>query len=269
MLNRKGTKTERITHGAYLLVLFSFLIPIGYLIYKIAVTNNIKAPELNYRSRADYVLMLVQCVLGVAVLHLPTIMEKRFKFELPAALYLMYIVFLYCAIFLGEVRSFYYEVPHWDVVLHCFSSIMAGAFGFIVVAILNSNEHVAINLSPFFVALFAFCFAVMIGAVWEIYEYTFDGLLGLNMQKYMLCDGTMLIGHQALRDTMKDIIVDCIGALGTSVAGYLSLKSNKGWATYVIAKYSKENIEELENKRIKGNKNIKNHTDNKKEAHSL
>ena len=35
-------------------------------------------------------------------------------------------------------------------------------------------------------ALFAFCFALAAGTVWEIYEFSGDHLLGLNMQKYRL-----------------------------------------------------------------------------------
>ena len=62
------------------------------------------------------------------------------------------------------------------------------------------------------------------GALWEIYEFSFDGLLGMNMQKFRLEDGTLLIGHEALRDTMEDIITDAIGALIVSVVGALTMK---------------------------------------------
>ena len=43
----------------------------------------------------------------------------------------------------------------------------------------------------------------------------------------MLADGTMLVGREALRDTMKDIIVDSIGAFISSTVGYISIKHNK------------------------------------------
>lgn len=46
-------------------------------------------------------------------------------------------MFLYCAVFLGEVRNFYYVVPFWDVILHAFSSLMLGFFGLMVISILN------------------------------------------------------------------------------------------------------------------------------------
>ena len=90
---------------------------------------------------------------------------------------------------------------------------MIGALGFSIVTLLNKTEEVPMNLSPLFVALFSFCFAVTLGVVWEFYEFTFDGLLGLNMQKFALENGTQLIGRAALTDTMIDLFVDAVGAL--------------------------------------------------------
>ena len=139
----------------------------------------------------------------------------------------MYYIFLYCAIFLGEVLQFYYLIPHWDTILHFFSGAMLGALGFILVSWLNDSEKVRVSLTPAFVALFAFCFALSCGAIWEIYEYVFDGLLGLNMQKFTTAEGVTLIGHAALMDTMKDIIVDALSALIIALIGYGKLKSAK------------------------------------------
>ena len=116
---------------------------------------------------------------------------------------------------------------------------MAGTFGFMVVSILNRDEHTSINLSPLFVALFAFCFAVSIGCLWEIYEFVFDGALGLNMQKFMLESGEQLVGRAALADTMEDLIVDMMGAFVMSVIGYISLKYKKGWVESMIIKVKK------------------------------
>ena len=110
-------KKINLTRVLYYFVLLSFLIPIIYLIYRISTVAPGVVGE-GMKSRADYVLMLVQCALGILVIHLPSFLAKKLKFEIPTALYIMYIIFLYCAIFLGEVRSFYYNVPHWDDILH-------------------------------------------------------------------------------------------------------------------------------------------------------
>ena len=63
-----------------------------------------------------------------------------------------------------------------------------------------------------------------LGLVWEIYEYSFDGILGLNMQKFRLEDGTELIGRAALCDTMDDFIVDALGAFAAAAYGFIHLK---------------------------------------------
>jgi hypothetical protein len=83
-----------------------------------------------------------------------------------------------------------------------------GALGLSVVSLLNQSEAITVSLSPVFVALFAFCFALSLGVVWEIYEFIIDGLLHTNAQKYALESGEPLIGQAALMDTMKDLIVD-------------------------------------------------------------
>ena len=152
---------------------------------------------------------------------------------------ILYTIFLYCAIYLGEVKSFYYNVPHWDTILHTFSGAMLGALGFSFVTLLNKTEEVPMNLSPLFVVIFSFCFAVTLGVVWEIYEFTFDGVLGLNMQKFALESGEALIGRAALVDTMKDLIVDALGAFIMSIIGYISLKYKKGWIEKLQVKIDK------------------------------
>ena len=165
--------------------------------------------------------MLIQCILGLVVMMIPTFIERKLCISIPNYMYVLYFIFLYCAIYLGEVRSFYYLISYWDTILHAFSGAMLGALGFSLISILNNTKEINLELSPFFVSLFAFCFAVAAGAIWEIYDFSVDSLLSLNMQKYMLADGTPLIGQEALADTMKDIIVDAISALVISTAGYI------------------------------------------------
>lgn len=209
----------------YWFVLASFIIPVIYLVLKISFWMH----DDDVKSRADYVLMLIQCLLGAVVIHIPSLLSKKLNIDIPPLLFIMYLLFLYGAIFLGEVRSFYYSIKHWNDILHFCSSIMTGMFAYMLIVILNKNSRVAVNLSPIFISLFAFTFSIAIGALWEIYEFSFDGLLGLNMQKFRLEDGTQLIGHEALCDTMKDIVVDCCGAFFSALIGYFSIKLRKGW----------------------------------------
>lgn len=176
------------------------------------------------KVKSDYLLMLTQCVLGVVVMLLPSAINRRWSVPIPRKIYILYYVFLYCAIFLGEVFDFYYVIPHWDIILHAFSGAMLSALGFIMVDLLNMNQRVSVDLSPFFESVFAFCFALALGSIWEIYEFAGDMLLGLNMQKAYLADGTALIGKAALLDTMEDMVVDAVAAAIVAIIGYRANK---------------------------------------------
>lgn len=174
------------------------------------------------KVKSDYLLMLLQCSMGLAVMFLPTILSRKWNIVVPGTITVLYYVFLYCAIFLGEVFEFFYLIPHWDTILHAFSGAMLSALGFVLVDILNRDSHVKVSMSPFFVSLFAFCFALAMGAVWEIYEYSFDALLGLNMQKHTTEAGVALTGTAALGDTMQDFIIDALSALVIAVLGFFT-----------------------------------------------
>ncbi len=209
-------------------VFFSLLISAIFLIIRLFLAP--AGNDVPYgRVKSDYVLMLVQCILGLFAMTLPGLLSHRFQIEIPSGMLVLYAIFLYGAIFLGEVRSFYYTVPHWDTILHTFSGGMLGALGFSFVTLLNKTDKIPLNLSPIFIAIFAFCFAVTLGVFWEIYEFTFDGVLGLNMQKFSLESGELLMGRAALQDTMKDLIVDCLGAFIMALVGYISLKYKTGF----------------------------------------
>lgn len=141
---------------------------------------------------------------------LPTIAKKKFMIESPS-LFEIIILFLICgSIYLGEIQSFYEKFWWWDLFLHTLSGIIMGAIGFSLVYILNKSKH--LKLSPIFVVMFAFTFAVSINVFWEIFEYIVDMSFGSNMLK------------SGMSDTMSDLIVDIFSALFISVLGFLSLK---------------------------------------------
>lgn len=144
----------------------------------------------------------------------PALAEKRFKLDTPSYFELIILIFIFFAIFLGEIFSFYHRVPYWDAMLHFSAGIIIAAVGFALITVLNNSPRVALKLSPFFVALFAFCLGVTLGTLWEIYEFWQDAWFGFNMQK------------TGLDDTMKDLMLDAIGALLVSVAGFLWIRKD-------------------------------------------
>lgn len=226
-------KQRRHWDWARILWIFIFLTLAGSVVFiSIAMALAPSEPDAAQpyqHVKGDYVLMLLQCVVGVVVMLLPSLLKKKLNLIIPSKMMVLFALFLYCAIYLGEVRAFYYNVPHWDTILHTFSGAMLGALGFSVINFLNKTDRVPMNLSPLFVAFFTLCFAVFLGVVWEFYEFTADSILHTNMQKFALESGQLLEGRAALMDTMKDLIVDTVGALVMAVVGYISLKYKKGW----------------------------------------
>ena len=223
--------------AVFLLVLATLIGSCVYAIVGVVSAPAGPVPGVEHEKiKSDYALMIVQCVLGIVVMFLPSALERKLRIAIPGFMYDMFVVFLYAAIYLGEIRSFYYRIPHWDLILHGFGGLMLGALSFSVIALLNDAEKVKVNLSPTFVAVFAFCFAVAMGVVWEFYEFAVDGLLGLNMQKFALEDGQALVGRQALVNTMNDLIVDAAGAIVMSAVGYVSVKYRKGWVPRMLMK---------------------------------
>lgn len=151
----------------------------------------------------------------------PSILRKRFRVYLPSTLQVVITLFIFAAQFLGELHNFYYKFSWWDNMLHCISGSVLGIIGFMFVYFLNKTHIKKTKLSPIFIALFAFCFSISIGVFWEIFEFTGDRLLGLNMQKFRLPE------QDGLVDTMTDLIVDSIGALIVALIGYIYMKDEK------------------------------------------
>ena len=220
----KGLKRKRhysVREIVSIILLISLVFSVVFSFVKFLAAPSEPTGEEYEKVKSDYLLMLLQCSVGLIVMCLPWIVSRKFNVVVPGTICILYYIFLYCAIFLGEVLDFYYVVPHWDTMLHAFSGAMLGALGFVLVDFLNKDSHVKVSLTPFFISLFAFSFALSIGALWEVYEFSFDSFLGLNMQKFRTADGIELIGHDALSDTMKDLIIDAAAAFIISTLGYI------------------------------------------------
>ena len=61
---------------------------------------------------------------------------------------------------------------------------------------------------------------------------------------------SLLVGRDALVDTMEDLIIDTVGAVSASLIGYVSLKLNKGWieAFKVVTPSINKEQEQTQNK---------------------
>lgn len=198
------------------------------------------------------------CLLSLLLFTIPTILEDKFKIGLPSLLESIIYLFIFSAEILGEINNFYGNIPYWDTILHTLNGFLAAGVGFSLIDLLNKNSK-SIKLSAEFVAIVAFCFSMTIGVLWEFFEYGADKYFRLDMQKDRIVtsissveldhnksnkaivvnnikethiiteDGTVVINGGYLdigiNDTMKDLIVNFIGAVCFSFLGYLYIKN--------------------------------------------
>ena len=148
--------------------------------------------------------------LGTLMLTLaPIFFARRFHIYVPRGFMGMIILFIFATLFLGEVDDFYERYWWWDLALHGGSAIGFGLIGFVAMFMLFQGDRFA--APPLAIGLFAFCFAMSIGGLWEIFEYLMDQAFGTNMQK------------SGIDDTMGDLMVDALGGFIGAGAGVLYL----------------------------------------------
>ena len=200
------------------------------------------------------------CALTLILLILPSVLTRKLQIELPTTLEIIILLFIFAAEILGEINSFYIRVPNWDTMLHTLNGFLCAGVGFALVDMLNRSDRFSFKLSPAYLAIVAFCFSMTVGVLWEFFEYFGDTFLGLDMQKDTVlhairtveldptrsnkvvavksiadvilvhADGTQtalgLGGYLdvGLNDTMKDLIVNFIGAVVFSVIGFFYVK---------------------------------------------
>lgn len=177
---------------------------------------------------------LVMAIMAVTLS--PAVLGRRFGVHIPPEFQLLAVLFVFAALFLGEFRSYYARIWWWDIALHTSSGLLMGILGFLLVYVLNENERIDLHMRPRFVAFFAFLFAVAVGALWEIFEFSMDQLIGTNMQKPMLGDPS------GLTDTMWDMIVNTLGALAISALGWWYMKrSERSFIEVWISRFVERN----------------------------
>jgi hypothetical protein len=207
------------------------------------------------------------CILTLVLFTLPSMIERTIRINLPDTLEIIILLFIFAAEILGEIRAYYVYFPYWDTMLHILNGFLCAAIGFSMVDIFNRNQTHSLHLSPLYLAIAAFCFSMTIGVLWEFFEWGMDYFFLLDMQKdsvlsvissvmldptggntpTVIRDITDVIivtadgSHHALglggyldiglNDTIKDLIVNFMGAIVFSVIGYFYVK-NRGKGSF-------------------------------------
>ena len=195
------------------------------------------------------------CLLTLVLMIMPSVIQAAFKVEFPSPLEIVILVFIFAAEILGEISAFYIRFPYWDTILHTLNGFLCAALGLSLVDLMNRQKKMLFELSPLFMAIVAFCFSMTIGVFWEFFEFAMDFFCELDMQKDTVVhvisstfldplrdnnsiiirdiqnvsvNGEMLDVNGyldiGLYDTMMDLVVNFIGAIIFSVAGYFYIK---------------------------------------------
>ena len=118
------------------------------------------------------------CIVTMVFLLLPNSLEKlmHFKISLPVYIFAM----LYgISHMLGHTYGFYYNVPHWDKVLHTTGGVAFALFGAYIPKLILKRDDCNVLICAFF----GLCFSVLICVLWEFFEFGFDNIFGGDMQK--------------------------------------------------------------------------------------
>lgn len=193
-------------------------------------------------------------ILTLILFMVPQFIEKTVGVTIPTGLKTVILIFIFSAEILGEINAFYIKIPLWDTMLHTTNGFLMAAIGFALIDLFNRSEKFSVKMSPYFVAFVAFCFSMTVGVVWEFFEFTMDWFFYTDMQKDWILptissvkldpaggnhpikvavESVVINGEEwnlggyldiGIVDTMKDLMVNFLGAVVFSVIGIVYLK---------------------------------------------
>jgi hypothetical protein len=224
---KKIQKNKKLTAVLYLSTRILVVLILGFAIYQMIREHNYE-----YDSRNAFII--TQCVILLAYSFIPMIVEKQLKVEIPEAMEVLFIFFGIGSLLVGEIIGAYRANSWWDGVMHFMGGSLIAIFSFSLINLLHRSTTFHINLNPFFIVLFAFCFSMTLAVLWEIIEFMVDRVSLSNMQRYRdSITGDPFIGQAALNDTMYDFIIGSLGALLVCILEFFKLKYKKRFSLMI------------------------------------
>ncbi len=143
--------------------------------------------------------------IGLVLSVVPQLIVRRLRLKLPVFYELLVLGFIVASVMLGEFFDAYGKFVWWDSMLHLSSGVIIGYIGYMILFTLYHQGK--LKLSAGLIAFLTFSVSMMVAAIWEVFEFSVDELLGGNMQ-------------YDNRDTMIDIVLAMIGSLIATLAAY-------------------------------------------------
>ena len=153
-----------------------------------------------------FVLKDISIILTINALY---IIQRIFKVKISESLNFFYILFIFCAHFLGVNCNLYGRIYFYDKLTHFVSGILT-SFGAIYILIKSkNNKNLAFNI------LFIITLSLAVAAFWEIFEYNASYYFNVDPQR---------VKATGVTDTMQDIMVAFLGSILVSIPYYFEHK---------------------------------------------
>lgn len=144
--------------------------------------------------------------IGVAFLTLiPFILELIIRRRWKAWIFFFYQVYIFLAITLGLICSFYQIFEWYDYALHITAGYLFSVVALGIMSQFKSYKQMSVPLRLFF----CFGIAMMVCVGWEIYEWLSDLIRGTELQDIVVPG----YGAPLVTDTMQDMCCNVVGAL--------------------------------------------------------
>ena len=125
------------------------------------------------------------------------------------------LIFCAAALLAGELGGLYVRFWWWDIALHLVAASVLAIVGMALA--MTATGGARPQGAIWMLAIGAFAFAVMVGAMWELMEFSIDATFGTNAQR------------SGLPDTMGDQAVNVLGATLGAIAGHAHVDRGARW----------------------------------------
>lgn len=221
---KNNEKYQEIKWLLFLILFILFLLEVG----SFATTDS-------GRRRAHIALILTQYTVMLIILLISFLIKKKWDIKIPIFLDISFVCFGFVAFILGDIAQFYGDIHYWNMLVQFLSGIVIALVGYFIINEAVNHEKISISLSPTFISIAVVMFTMSVSAVWEIGEFICDDIFLTNTQRYVesmegLTVGTNdvpLVGHEALKDTMHDLILDLAGSVIVGFGIYTYKKREK------------------------------------------
>lgn len=134
---------------------------------------------------------------------------------LPPGFLIVSSTFSFAALYIGEINYFYNRFWWYDLLLHlvfgCYASLV---FLYGSITIIQRRQNTSSGRFALLKSVSSFCFALSMGTLWELFEFTGDYLFNTGMVK------------GGLEDSSTDLLILVFSALITCVYIYRKSKNS-------------------------------------------